>query len=272
MARSACLAVIVAFALSVAAHATSEYFKVFSETYKDTPAPKNGCINCHQDRPPIRNPYGRAVDDLVMGGKLTPAMLHQLDNLDSDGDGYTNIEEIKAGSLPGYASSHPASHVPGAPLVGTPPPGAMVGVPGQTPSASPQTFDLLKIPPHSEHPAVVHFPVALFLFGAFLELLGRWKNKPELGIAAVWNLWFGFLGGIVALATGLIASYRLGYGLPPTGPALPHMIAALIAFALMGLTLAMRPRRLKAYLPILIAAALAVAVTGYLGGLTAFGS
>jgi len=239
---SACLALVGAACL-----ATPAYFKVFSATYPNSPALKNRCLNCHLGRPPKRNPYGKAVDNIVLGGTLTSAMLHQLDNVDSDGDGYTNLEEINAGTLPGDPTSHPVAH-----------------------NAAPVAQPL--IPTHSEHPPIVHFPIALFLFGTFLELVGIWKKKPELGVAAAWNLWFAFISSIAAVGTGLTASYRLGYGLPPTGQVLTHMILGLSTFALMGLTLWFRARKWKAYLVVLIFAAIAVSATGYLGGLIVYGS
>jgi len=82
------------------------------------------CNMCHSGAPAF-NAYGAALDlalhptmpARVSGtpGRLPaesfaamlPAALASIDALDSDGDGYTNLEEIMAGTLPGRADSFP---------------------------------------------------------------------------------------------------------------------------------------------------------------------
>jgi len=67
----------------------------------------NSCSICHKS-PPATNPYGR---DLVKEGatanNIPPATFVAVEGLDSDGDGFTNIEEINAGTFPGNRASHP---------------------------------------------------------------------------------------------------------------------------------------------------------------------
>lgn len=57
------------------------------------------CTTCHTS-PPVLNPYGIAV----RGAGLNFAAI---EDLDSDGDGFTNIQEIRALTLPGSATSFP---------------------------------------------------------------------------------------------------------------------------------------------------------------------
>ena len=69
------------------------------------PGTAYSCNLCHTSAP-ATNPYGAA---LVAQGALpvTDARLIAVEPLDSDGDGFTNIAEINAGTLPGDPTSHP---------------------------------------------------------------------------------------------------------------------------------------------------------------------
>ena len=60
------------------------------------------CNLCHKGSPPATNPYGA---DLAL--PVTAQQLIDIENIDSDGDGATNIEEINAGTLPGNRTSKP---------------------------------------------------------------------------------------------------------------------------------------------------------------------
>jgi len=68
----------------------------------------NSCSICHTS-PPTKNSYG---DDLKKEGgtadNIPPATFLAVEGLDSDGDGFTNIEEINAGTFPGNRASHPS--------------------------------------------------------------------------------------------------------------------------------------------------------------------
>ena len=61
-----------------------------------------GCNLCHTANPPARNPYGA---ELVL--PVTGPQLIAIEGLDSDGDGFTNIQEINARRLPGNPNDHP---------------------------------------------------------------------------------------------------------------------------------------------------------------------
>lgn len=94
-------------ALAVVALALSSHMKVFTTTYaipKDSCLTKNSCGVCHVGKTKVLNPYGLALDkEMKAQGtkKLTVEVLKKVAQLDSDGDGKTNEQEIKADRLPG---------------------------------------------------------------------------------------------------------------------------------------------------------------------------
>jgi hypothetical protein len=70
------------------------------------PGKSYGCSLCHTASPPSLNPYGAA---LKSQGALpvTDGRLIAVEPLDSDGDGFSNIKEINASTLPGDSTSFP---------------------------------------------------------------------------------------------------------------------------------------------------------------------
>jgi hypothetical protein len=62
------------------------------------------CSLCHTGSVPALNPYGAAYKT---AGRNVAAFA-VIENLDSDGDGFTNIVEINAHTFPGDPNSHPA--------------------------------------------------------------------------------------------------------------------------------------------------------------------
>ena len=65
------------------------------------------CNICHTTVP-TRNPYGKALaNNGGTAGNIPPATFVAVEGLDSDGDGFTNIEEINAGTFPGNPASRP---------------------------------------------------------------------------------------------------------------------------------------------------------------------
>jgi hypothetical protein len=81
------------------AYGSSGYLSDFRATYPSTTL--NSCTVCHTS-PPTLNPYGQAWLD---SGYNFAA----IQTLDSDGDGFSNIAEIQAGTYPGNAASKPAA-------------------------------------------------------------------------------------------------------------------------------------------------------------------
>jgi len=101
--------------------AKSNYLTDFVNTYPNTAGTQlDSCSTCHTSVP-NRNPYG---DDYKSHGHNFQA----IELLDSDGDGYSNIDEINALTMPGDRNSHPgaaptSTQAPtAAPPGGAPPP------------------------------------------------------------------------------------------------------------------------------------------------------
>lgn len=225
---------------------------------------KADCMSCHTD-PPQHNPFGAQIKaNLRREGKarLDAGTLQALSMLDADGDGWSNQAEWQADTLPGDAKSHP---------VGEPPkPEAQ---PSKKDSESPlKALDPL-LPKHSMHPLMVHFPIALFLFGTGLELLGIRKKSDDLRRSAWLCLLFGAISAWFAIPTGLLAFYRVGFTW--SGNALIHFILAVSSTLLMTGIVTWRKRGTHTsllYVIALGATALFVALAGHFGGLLVYGN
>lgn len=108
MRRLTLIAVVVLVAFALTAIATPAFKTVFDKTYSPKPGTalaKAGCVVCHTKMgSKDLNPYGKALK----GKPMTAASLKAIENMDADKDGWTNIQEIKAGTLPGDPNSKPA--------------------------------------------------------------------------------------------------------------------------------------------------------------------
>lgn len=244
-------------------HATPENWKVFKTHYGTSASSrifKTDCSVCHiEAKFPARNGYGKALEahQAADSRVITPADLTAIESEDSDGDGFSNAEEIQADFLPGDPKSHPA---------GKPKPAAAPKE--STPTASESEL----IPRHSFHPAVVHFPIALFLFGVLLELWGA-RSKPEARIAAKYVLIGGAISTLLTLPTGLAVFLRSGFKWE--GVALIHFILALVATALMVAVATLRAKAQQTsigYWVLLLLAGAVVAAAGHFGGVLVYGS
>ncbi len=103
---------ILALGLMVGALATPKYFGTFRKTYpvpKESALMKAKCNTCHSQGTQL-NPYGKDVQKAMQAKKtkdLTAEILKSIEKVDSDKDGVSNGNEIKAGTLPGDPKSKP---------------------------------------------------------------------------------------------------------------------------------------------------------------------
>jgi hypothetical protein len=92
-------------ALNPPAGAKPEYMDAFNEKYDTRGTRLDSCMTCHSSSTPSKenlNPYGI---DFSMASYDFGA----IEQLDSDGDGFKNIEEIKALTFPGDPQSNPST-------------------------------------------------------------------------------------------------------------------------------------------------------------------
>ncbi len=238
---------------AVCAQAMPDFWEVFQTHYQprvDSEIAKAACVTCHTSKDKTtRNPFGLQLEELMDANRkkeLTVLMLQQVENLDANQNGITNGEEIRVGSLPG------------APAAGAAPPKA---------AEAPEL-----IPDHSFHPAVVHFPIALFLFGGALDFWGWRKRKPEARYGAAIALWIGALTSLLAIPTGVAAWLRIGF--PLEGTMLIHLLLGVTSSVCMIALAQWRrksDRESLAYWLALAFVAILVAAAGHFGSVMVFG-
>lgn len=251
---------ILGVALASLAHARPEFLDTFREVF----GPLKGkvataqCMVCHV-KPPVRNAFGKAVREAFIQLRLpgpNAAAFQAVEPIDSDGDGWPNGDEIRAGTLPGDRNSAPD---------GTPP----LDPAPVTPTKEPTRL----IPEHAFHPMIVHFPIALFLFGVFLDVLGATRRDGSLRRLAVWNIGIGALSALAAVGTGLTAFFIRGF--PFEGIYRVHMLLG-IGTAVTMLSVAWFKRKNPEasgwdyWIPVAIATILTI-LAGHLGATIVFG-
>jgi len=105
--KVALLAAAIAIA-PLAAHAKSSYGSTFNTRYGTANTVLDDCGTCHGSSGTSSfNAYGNALISANIGSNVTNA-LATVEPLDSDRDGFTNLVEIRALTLPGDARDFPA--------------------------------------------------------------------------------------------------------------------------------------------------------------------
>lgn len=127
-------------------------------------------------------------------------------------------------------------------------------------------------PDYGFHPLVIHFPIALFLFGTLLELIGWWRRDFRIRQAAFWNLAAASLSTLVVIPTGAIAFILSDYTWK--GMVVYHMAFAGAAAILMAATVLWRrkgPHTSRKYFAVLITSTVVLGIAGYYGGELIYG-
>lgn len=127
---------------------------------------------------------------------------------------------------------------------------------------------------HAQHVVIVHFPIALSLASLFLDVVARWRRKPELATAAYYNLIGAAISSLVAIATGLAAwQWQLG-GARLKGNLRLHLIFAVTSTLVLWILWWMRAWHRRTgqppgavYFAVATVMAVAIALTGHLGGI-----
>lgn len=190
-----------------------------------------------------------------------------------------------AGATSASAPAPAASSSSTAPVVSAPAAAPVASAPPAPPSPAPSTEDkssALKPPPgvpeHAFHPAIVHFPIALFIAGLFLDIVGIIKKDDHFLYAGWFNLALAATSALAAVATGLGALIFMK--MPLEGLLLQHMLLALLTTGLMWLMFGLRayrhdnmktPLRVVYFLLAILTFAL-ISYVGHVGGQMVYGS
>jgi len=106
-----CIALVAMLLLAPQVMARQSYLSTFETTYPAAAGSRiDACNLCHNspEGGDARNPYGSSYDS---SGRNFAA----IENIDSDKDGWTNIQEIKSLTFPGDATDHPTTPPPKSP-------------------------------------------------------------------------------------------------------------------------------------------------------------
>ena len=127
---------------------------------------------------------------------------------------------------------------------------------------------------HAQHVVLIHFPIALFLVSVMFDFIAQWRKDRTLAAVAYYNLLVAAISTLPVMATGLLAWRWQLEGHRLKGILLQHMVLGIVSSALIWLVWSLHfrahrnpGRSLPRYrLPIELAAAALVALTGHLGG------
>lgn len=141
---------VVLFASAGSAAAKSGYLGNFNGLYGTAGTPLDSCSLCHTSVPSL-NSYG---SDWTTNGKNFGA----IEGRDSDGDGFSNIQEIQARTMPGDAGSQPAPPTTTQPpTTTTQPPTTTTQPPGATTTTAPPSTTTTTLPPGGSGPLSFSF-------------------------------------------------------------------------------------------------------------------
>jgi len=126
---------------------------------------------------------------------------------------------------------------------------------------------------HPLHPAVVHFPVALWSVSLVWDALAAWTGAATWWHAGFWCLAAGLVMALPAAATGLMEFITIEDAHPAAATATQHMLVMLCAVCVYAVALVIRAGpaalegwRLIAVLLLSASGLVLLAVGGWLGG------
>lgn len=133
------------------------------------------------------------------------------------------------------------------------------------------------IPKNGFHPAVVHFPIALFIAGLLLDLWGLLTKKHELLWAGWYNLVLAALSAVIGVVTGYLAMIYMK--IPFKGVITEHFLFAVTGAFVMWMMVSMRVHRHEdmhvfqrlVYWLLAVIGLVLISWAGHLGGVFVYG-
>ncbi len=126
---------------------------------------------------------------------------------------------------------------------------------------------------HPLHPMTVHFPIALYLLGALLTIIGLWRGQTEYDRFAFWSFSLSWIAIAVASIAGLIDQNQLDINDPRRAYINPHITGAIALLIVNGLLVYARLRwptapttHCRLYLGWMTLGAVILLITAWLGG------
>ena len=181
-------ALALALTLVGTADAHPPYLTTLTSVYPAPGVAARACANCHASLSDFsRNAYGRAAEAELKASRppsMTVDLLRRIEGGDADADGVSNGDELRAGTPPGTGNAGAT---------------AAVAAPDPAPVLAPP------YPRNGFHPAVVHFPIALFIAGVLLDFVGMIRRDRTLLHAGWYNLVLAAISAVGAMLTGLLA-------------------------------------------------------------------
>lgn len=247
--------------------ASSEYLDAFLSHYKlneNAAFNDKSCGVCHvSDSDFSFNPFGRDLRKAMTdsgASAVDGALLVSIEPLDSDADGTPNGEEIAGKTFPGDPASGGV-------------PGATGAAPTEAPAKKPYVFP----PKNGYHPAIVHFPIALFIGGLILDFIGMVRKNKTLLAAGWYCIIMAAASSVGAIISGALAMTLLK--LPYRGLIFNHIVFAVGAASIMWVMVALRVDRheqmnvrIRLVYYVLAASCLVlISWAGHLGGVFVYG-
>jgi uncharacterized membrane protein len=126
---------------------------------------------------------------------------------------------------------------------------------------------------HAQHVVLIHFPIALFVVGVGLDLVGQARKNLAITQAASYNLLLAAISTVPVVITGLLAWHFALEGAPLKGTLLWHLVAGLSSTIVIALVARVHLHAQRSggalpawRLPLEFVGILLVGLTGHLGG------
>jgi len=126
---------------------------------------------------------------------------------------------------------------------------------------------------HPLHPMTVHFPIALYLLGVLLTLVGLWRGQTDYDRMALGSFVLSWIATVAASIAGLVDQNQLDINDPRRAYINPHVTGAISLLVVNGLLVYGRlrwPAALLTHRPLyvgwMLLGVIILLITAWLGG------